>query len=155
MFGVRGPDQSEIRLVGDGEDDPPVFALKEIAFAVIIQLWHHDMAAPHQTHAFGGIDAHGVADDVFDPRAACIHQHPRPHDTLRAAVLGLKRDVPDTVLLLGRYDFGADIDLGAARLGVAGVQDNQTAVFNPAIGIFIRLFKAVLQRGPFGGAMQI
>ena len=53
LFGICGADQGKIGLIGNGENDAPVSALKEIAFIVIEQLFRHDMAAAHQTHAFG------------------------------------------------------------------------------------------------------
>jgi hypothetical protein len=35
MLLVGGADQGEIGLVGDGEDDPPVGALEEVALVVV------------------------------------------------------------------------------------------------------------------------
>ena len=101
VFGVGGADQGEISLVGDGENDPPVFALKEIAFVVVIELWHHDVTAAHQTHPFGGVDPHGIANDVFDPGTASVYQHSRTHHTGFAILMGGQRDVPDAFFLFG------------------------------------------------------
>ncbi len=155
MVGICGADQGKIRLVRNGKDDAPVFALEEVAFVVIIQLGRHDVAAPHQPHPFRGIDAHGVADHVFHPRATGVDQHLGLYHALGAAVFRFQRDLPHAVHLLGRDDLGAGVDPCTTGLGVAGVQHHQTAVFDPAVGILIGLFELVLQRCPLGGLRQI
>ena len=75
MICIGRTDQGEICLIGNRENDPPVFTLKEIAFVVIKQFARHDMAATHQAHTFRRIDPSGVANDVFDPRPAGVDQH--------------------------------------------------------------------------------
>ena len=57
MLPVGGADQGEIVFIRDRKDNPPVFALKEIAFVVVIQPLGDDVTAPDQPHTFVGFQA--------------------------------------------------------------------------------------------------
>ena len=154
MVGVGGAYQGEISFIRNGKNDPPIFTLEEVAFVVFIKLPRYDVTAPYQPHAFGRVNAYRVSDNVLDPRAACIYQHPRANGTLWACAW-FQCDPPLPVHLLGGDNLGAGVDLCATCLCIAGVQDHQTTVFNPAIGIFVGFFKLLLQRCPFGCAVQL
>jgi len=71
-----------------------------------------------------------------------------------ARAFAVKGDAPCVALAFGADDPGADMDVGAAPGSVAGVEDHKAGVFDPSIGIFERLGKAVLEGRAFGRAIQ-
>ena len=154
MICIRCADEGEILLIRDREDDPPIGPLEEIAFVVIVKPFGHNMAAAHQPHPFGGVQPHGVVNDLAHPWAARVDQHFRADHFLRAVLAVLNRHGPDTTLARGREHFGLCQDAGTAQFCVAGVQHHKARVFNPAIGIFERFFEPILQRRTFGRAAQ-
>ena len=152
MFGIRRADQGEILLIGNGKDDPPIRPLKEIALVVIVKPRRHDMAAAHQPHAFLAVQPQLAVDHVARPGTGGIHQHPRADHLPRVAACDHHR--PDTVPHLGRDHLAMGQDRGPPRLGIAGVQHDQTAVLDPAVGIFIGLREPILQRRAFGRSLE-
>ena len=73
---IRGANQREIGLVGNGKDNPPICPLEEIAFVMIIKLRsRYGCPAPDGHHRSGCSDR--AAHDVAHPRAACVDDHAR------------------------------------------------------------------------------
>ena len=155
MFGVRGADQGEIRFIGDGENDPPVGALKEIAFVVIVELAGHDMAAAYQSHALFRRQVDFVVNHVADPRPARIHQHFGVMGGGSAMFHIFRFDTPEIAFARRMGHFGARQDRRTARLCVAGIEDHKAAILDPAIGIFIGFGKAFLKRRALRRCRQI
>ncbi|OIQ67894.1 hypothetical protein GALL_505240 [mine drainage metagenome] len=145
---VRGADQGEVGLIGNRKDDAAVGTLEEIAAVVVKQAVGDDVAAAHKAHALGGVDAERAGDDLADPGPAGVDQNAR-HVGFGGAVA---RDlyVPKVGLAPRGQHTGAGQDLCAARLGVAGVEDDEARILDPAIGIFKGAFVLRFQRAPGG-----
>ena len=150
MVLIGGADQSEVALIGNSKDDATIFALKEIALVMIVELLGHDMAATDQTHPFAGVAFDLVLDDVANPGAASVDQHACLMHLFHAAVAVPCGHLPDAAVPTGRDDLGAGHDPRAAFFSVAGIEHNQTAVFDPAVGIFKRFGETILKGGAFG-----
>ena len=144
MVLVCGADQGEILLIRDCKNDPAIGALKEIAAVVIIQPLGHDMRSPHQPHPFGRVDAGNVADDVFHPGSAGVHQGPRRMGF--ATLRSVDRHQPAAGLPLGRHYTGPRHDAGAVFRRIARVQGYQLGILDPAVAVFKGLDEALLQR---------
>ena len=76
MILIRGADKGELALIGDGEDDPAVAPLQEIAPVMIEQPAGDDMASSYQTNPIGRIGADDAFENTANPGTAGIHQHP-------------------------------------------------------------------------------
>ena len=153
MVLVGGADQVEILLIGDGENDPPVAALKEIAAVVIVKLRHHDMTAAHQPHPLGRGDMGDIADHILDPGTAGIDKRAGLPDP--GAVRSFACDLPELALPLGMGDAGPGQDARAPRLGIAGAQHHQPRILHPAIRILVSQPEARFQRPAGRIARQI
>ena len=153
VIGVCRAYQGVIRFVGNREDDAAVFALEKVALVVIVELGRHDVGAAHEAHAFQRILAQLAADDVLHPGSRRIHE--RFCRDLARALGVLDSDGPFICATLCRDDLGARHDGRALRLRIARVQDHKTAVFDPAVGVFIGFLKPGLQRRAFRRPSQL
>ena len=155
MFGIRRADQREIGLVGDGEDDPAVLTLEEIALVVIEEAPCDDVAAADQPHVVGRIASHLVAQDRAHPGSTGIHQHPGAGGALGAGFGILQHDLPEPVAPFGGPDAGPHVDPRAPGLGIAGIEHHKAGILHPAIRIFVGLAKPLLQRRAGGIRREI
>ncbi len=155
MVAVGGADKGKILFVGDREDDPAVFALKEIGLVVVIELAGHDMAAAHQPHPFAAVESGHVTHDFAHPGPADIDQHFRSPGFGFAGVGIGQVDVPQAGLSPGTGDPGAGQDLGAVCGGIPCVQRHQPGVIDPAIAVFVGVLERVVKRGAFRAMGQV
>ena len=149
---IRGANQREILLIGDGKDDPPIRPLQEITFVVVKQARHHDMRPAHQPH----MRPPGAADPaqyLFHPRPGGIHQNPRTHLLPCSPVLQVYQ--PNISVPLCRHHLGPQEQLCAALFCVAGIQHHQPGILYPDIGIFIAACDPIPQRRPRRVARQV
>src|ERR1700688_2286813 len=70
---IRGPDQTEITLVGVDEDHPAVVILKQIGLRSVPKLRHHDVAAFDKANPMARAQPGILTDDLFDPWTGRIH----------------------------------------------------------------------------------
>ena len=83
------------------------------------------------------VAAHGVLDDGVDPGAAGIDQEARGDGSDRAVFLiAAASDATAPSSRRASVSLGADHDVGAARRGVAGVEDDETGIIDAGVGIF-------------------
>ncbi len=73
---IGGADQREVVLVRDGEADPAVGVLEDVAAVVPEQPPHHDVASFHKANASLGVLPDHLAQHVRYPRPGSVHQHP-------------------------------------------------------------------------------
>ena len=114
---------------------------------------HDDVRPAHQPNGFAAVLADHALHHIGDPGAGGIDQRARRH--LLAGTIMVERDLPMIAPATGRHDPRARQDARAPRLGIAGVQHDQTGIFDPAIGIFIGLDEFGLQRRTFGCAGKV
>ena len=92
---VGGADEGVALLVGDGEHDPPVASLKQVAALVVEQPGHDDVAALYQPDApRRGVLAR-CREGQVRPRSRCVYDEPRRGDLLNARQGVLCDDLPD------------------------------------------------------------
>ena len=139
MFGVRGADEREIRLIRDRKDDPPIFALEEIRLVMVEQPLCHDVGAADQPNPFCAVQPDGVFDDILNPRAARVDQPTRGYG-LRT-IRSFHRDRPVIAHTFSRHDLGAGHDPCATLFCITRVQDDKPRILYPAVGIFVSQFE--------------
>ena len=95
MILIGGADQGEGILIGDGEENPTVFVLKDVGPVMIEQPWHHNVAAAYQPDVFA-FAVHGghAFDDMLDPRPGGVDQHLGENFTLLTGVNIFDNDAP-------------------------------------------------------------
>ena len=131
MVLVGGADQREIAFIGNGENDPPVGSLKEIAPVMIEQPPCHDVTATDKPHLITVIHPDDALDDGFGPGAGRVDQHPRAD--LPFLPPAIKRDHPAAGIAVRPDNARSRHDGCAIAFCVTGVQYNKPRILDPAI----------------------
>jgi hypothetical protein len=153
MVGVRGADQRVVRLVGNGEDDPAIAILEDVAPAVIEQLANHDVTASHQPDVVCIIVAEDLLQDFVYPGPGRVDDQACGQAGAHAACSVLHLDVPVAALSPRRHDPGARPDIRPAICRIAGIEDDKPGILHPAVGIFERPREQRLER--FAGTITL
>src|SRR3981189_2684320 len=74
---IRGPDQTEIALIGIDENDPAIVVLKQIGLRPGTELRPHDVAALDEANAMTGVLPRLLPQDMFDPWTGRVHNAAR------------------------------------------------------------------------------
>ena len=143
---VGGADQREIALIGDGENDPAISILKNIASVMIKQARHDDVAAFHEADAFGRIHANHLVERLGHPGACSVHKNARSVVPAGALPRGGAFNRPGAAGAPRRHHLRARLDDRAMLEGGHRVQDDQAGVLNPAIRVFESLAEISAQR---------
>ena len=128
---VGGADERKILLVGDQEEDAAVGVLEDVAGVVVVELAHDDVAALDQPDRRRHVGADDRTGNLRHPGAGRIDQGA---GTNFGVVF--ERDQPVVFVAFGGDAGGSWGDCGSPFGGVPGVQDDQTRIFHPAIGVF-------------------
>ena len=139
-------DEREIVLVGNGEKDSLVGKLEEIAAVVIVEFRHDDVRSLDETHARARVGPCYRPEGLRDPGPGGVGDGARADDPALAAARIFEFGAPSGPLGLRRDEARAHENVGAARLRVAGVENDEPGVLHPAIGIFEREAGAGAQR---------
>ena len=135
VINVGGADQCELLGIRDGKNDAAIGVLENVGTLVVKELLDHDMAAFHHADMLSGALVLNGRQHLFHPWPAGVYQRPRLHLLPRAGGLIEQVDLPAAVFAAGTQAFAADTDVGAPIGGVAGIEDHQAAVNDPAVGI--------------------
>ena len=146
---IGGADEGEVVLVGDCEDDAPVGILEDIAAVVIVELAHDDVRALDEAYPGRRIRPQKPG-DLRDPRAGRIDDR-LGRDHFAPPGARLRGQLPETVDAGCIDDARAGPDRGAPVGRIAGVEDDEARIVNPAVGIF----EAALENRLQGGSRRI
>ena len=117
---------------------------------------HYDVTALHETHwrVRGTADA---ACDVGHPRARGIDEGACCHVTYPARAAIDEIEMPKAGLASRRSEFGARGDLGTVFRRVDRVQDDQTRILDPTVGVFegAAIFRAQRLSGRVRGEIDV
>ena len=155
MIHVGGADQGKFALVGNGKDDTAVCTLKEIAFVMIKQTARDDMTALDQTHPFGRLDVQRIIDNIRNPRACRIDQHPRGYRLAHTGFSIFNVDMPNIGNATRLDHLGTHHYLRSTLLRIPRIQHHQPRIIDPAVRIFKCARVGSLQRYPFWCYTQI
>ncbi len=106
---------------------------------------HDDMAALDQADRRPAVVAHPVGQDLRDPRAGRVDDHPGARLLPGAGASVQQRQPPMPVLACRRSELAANPDRRAPCGGIHGVQDHQTRVVDPTVGVLEAAREAFLQ----------
>ncbi|MDF9862658.1 hypothetical protein M2437_001640 [Methylorubrum pseudosasae] len=135
MRHIRGADQGEVALVGNGEDDAPVGLLQDVGLIALIESPNDDVAPLDEAHLRPGFDGERSQQGFADPRSGGVDDDPCPHALPPPPVGIVEGDGPGAFVATGGFDGGPGADLRTALGGIERVQHDEAAVLDPAIGI--------------------
>ena len=147
-------DQRQIASVRIDEDDAPVVVLEQIGMGAGPEFRHHHMAALDEPHAMGGVQARDAPQDVVDPGSRRVDNHTGAHH-MREAVSALHLQLPGVSVPLRPRCGGPRQHARAEARGIHQIQNHETRVVDPAIGIFEPATKLRSQRSAFGSTRKI
>ncbi len=146
VIAVRGSDQREIALIGNGEDDAVIRVLEEIGARVGKLLAHDDMAALNEPDIVHVVAAEDAGKHLVHPGAGGIHQHTRLVRGRASGFFVQRLDEPQLAFAPCGNDPRAVHDRRAAIGRIARVEDHETGIIHPAVGIFESRGESRLQR---------
>src|SRR5262245_37002292 len=135
MVLIGRSDQGEVALIGDSKADAPVGILKDVAAVVFIELVDHDMAALHHADLVGIVLPDHSTQHLTHPGPAGVDQELSP-DLTPAALCIFECADPMAAVATRRDAARPRPYVCAAVGGIAGIEDDETRIIDPAVGIF-------------------
>ncbi len=154
MLDVGRPDEREVALVRDREDDALVGVLEDVRVLVVEELAHDHVAALHQAQRLRARQRHLLAQELPGPRTGRIDERACAQ-LAGLAALALQLRVPQALAAVRSGATRARQDRGATLGGVDRVQHDQPCIVDPAVRIDKTSGELALQRRARRVAVQV
>jgi len=155
MVDIGCTDQREILLIGDRENYATVGLLKNIGAVMVKQLTRYNVASSNQPDSILGCLVQTPGQYLTDPRATAVYDGLCLSRSAFTCLLIPQLDLPKFADTRGRFNPSSGPNCGTPSFRIAGVQDHETRVFDPAIGVLKSLDEIALQGLPCDMSGQI
>ncbi len=148
---IGGPDQRELVLIWDHENDPVVGVLQDVCVCFLMDTRDDDVAPLHVSYPrLGRLGADFVL-HLLHPRSRGVDERSRA-DLPRLAARLLQGYAPMTVFAAARDQLGVGANVRAFLARGDGVDDDQACVVHARVGVDKATVEGVLQScAPFAG----
>ena len=152
---IRGADQRVVVFIGYGENDALVGVLKDVCVRPFVQLGNDDVTAFDQAEVLGLVVAEPLTQEEVDPRTRRVDNGAGLHRAFGPCRRVPERGVPKAVATFGPGAFSPYPDFRPSGLRVHGIQNDETRILDPAIGIGEPFHQVGVQAFPFQGLAQL
>ena len=94
VVAIGGADEGEVALIGNREDDPPVFLLEGVTAAVVEQSPDDNVASLNKAHGGRAVGPGNVPKHIVHPGTGSIHHHPGAEGLVFTGVLVVTGHLP-------------------------------------------------------------